>query len=68
MTRLTCEGDNETDLKGIGWEVMDRIHLDEDRDKWWSHLNMERGSIKCGGFMCRLRTWYILKNSSAHWS
>jgi hypothetical protein len=37
---MTCEGDNETDLKGIGWEDMDWIHLVEDRDKWWSHLSM----------------------------
>jgi hypothetical protein len=33
MTRHTCEGDNETDLKGMGWEDMEWIYLDEDRDK-----------------------------------
>jgi len=66
MSRHTCEGDNETDLEGIGWEDMDWIHLDDVRDKWWSHLNMEMSSIKCGEFMCRPRTCYILKNNSAH--
>ena len=35
MTRHTCGGDNETDLKGIGWKDMDWIHLDEDSEKWW---------------------------------
>jgi hypothetical protein len=29
MTKHICEGDNETDLKGRGWEDMDWIHLDE---------------------------------------
>ena len=24
------------DLKEIGWEDMDWIHLAEDRDKWWA--------------------------------
>lgn len=66
MTMHTCEGDSETDLKRTGWEDMYWIHLDEVRDKWWSHLNLEMGSIKCGEFMCRLRTCYILKNNSAH--
>jgi len=68
MTGHTCEGDNETDLKGVGWENMDWIHLVEDRDIWRAHLNMEMGSIRCGEFMCRLRTCYILKKNSAHWS
>jgi hypothetical protein len=24
-----------TGLREIGWEVMDWIHLDQDRDQWW---------------------------------
>lgn len=27
------------DLKEIGWEGMDWIHLAEDRDKWWAVMN-----------------------------
>lgn len=47
---------------------MDWIHLDEDRDKWWSHLNMDMGSIECGEFMYRLKICYIFKSNSVHWS
>jgi len=28
------------DLREIGWEVVEWIHLDLDRDHWWAHVNM----------------------------
>jgi hypothetical protein len=28
------------DLREIGWEVMDRIHLGQDRHQWWDLVNM----------------------------
>jgi len=27
-------------LRKIGWEVVDGMHLAQDRDQWWSLLNM----------------------------
>jgi len=27
-------------LRGLGWESMDWIHLAQDRDKWWSLVNI----------------------------
>jgi len=27
------------DLKGIGLEVVDCIHLAQGRDQWWAHMN-----------------------------
>jgi hypothetical protein len=28
------------DLREIGWEVVDWMHLAQDRDQWWAHVNM----------------------------
>jgi hypothetical protein len=28
------------DLREIGWEVIDSIHLAQDRDQWWAIENM----------------------------
>jgi len=28
------------DLREIGWEGIDRIHLSQDRDCWWALMNM----------------------------
>jgi hypothetical protein len=27
------------DFREIGWEVVDGIHLTQDRDKWWALVN-----------------------------
>jgi hypothetical protein len=27
------------DLKDIGWEVVDWMHLDQDRNQWWDVVN-----------------------------
>jgi hypothetical protein len=27
------------DLKEIGWDVADWIHLTQDKDWWWAHVN-----------------------------
>jgi hypothetical protein len=41
------------DLREIGWEGVDWIHLLQDRDQWWALLNMEwtLGSIKGWEFL-----------------
>jgi len=43
------------DLREIGWEVVDWIHLAQDRDKWWVVVNMVMNlwvpSIKGRGFL-----------------
>jgi hypothetical protein len=30
------------DLREIGWEVVDWIHLAQDRDQWWAVVNKVR--------------------------
>jgi hypothetical protein len=38
------------DFKETGWDGMDCIHLAQDRDQWWTLVNMAiepRGSIEC---------------------
>jgi hypothetical protein len=39
--RLRCrwEDNIKTDLREIGWEVMDPLHLAQDRDQWWAFVN-----------------------------
>jgi phenylalanine-4-hydroxylase len=46
------------DLKEIGWDDMDWIHLSEDRNQWQAFMNTAmnlRGSIKCWEFLEWLR-------------
>jgi hypothetical protein len=38
--RHRCENNIKMDLKEIGWEGMDWIHLTQDRDQWWALLNI----------------------------
>jgi hypothetical protein len=33
----SCEDNTQTDLREIGWDVTDWIHLAQDRD-WWQEL------------------------------
>jgi len=39
------------DLREIGWEGVDWIHLGQDRDQWREHGNKPSGSIKGGEFL-----------------
>jgi hypothetical protein len=34
------EDDIKTDLKKIGWECVDWIHLAQDRNRWRGHVNL----------------------------
>ena len=34
--RCKWEDNTKTDVKGMGWNGMDRINLAQDRDKWWA--------------------------------
>jgi hypothetical protein len=27
-------------LREIGWESVDWMHLAQDKDQWWAHINM----------------------------
>jgi hypothetical protein len=44
------------DLREVGWEIVDWIHLSQDRDQWWTlvntceHSNATMGFIKSGNF------------------
>jgi hypothetical protein len=40
---LRCrEKDNiRTDIREIGWEVVDWMHLAQDRDQWWALVETE---------------------------
>jgi hypothetical protein len=33
------EGNIKKDLREIGWGDLDWIHLAQDRDQWWGHVN-----------------------------
>jgi hypothetical protein len=35
-----CEDNIKMDLREIGWDFMDWIHLAEDRDQWRALVNM----------------------------
>jgi hypothetical protein len=36
------EGNIQMNLKEIGWDGMDWIHLAQDRNKWWAVVSMVR--------------------------
>jgi len=38
--RRRWEKNIRIDLKDRGWEGVDWIHLDQDRDQWWAVVNM----------------------------
>jgi hypothetical protein len=45
-------GDNiGIDARETGWEVMDRVHLAQDREQCCEHGNETSGSIKGGKFL-----------------
>jgi hypothetical protein len=37
--RLRWEGNIRKDLREIGWEIVDSIHLVQDRDQCWAVVN-----------------------------
>jgi hypothetical protein len=37
--RHRWEDNIRMDLRELGWEVVDWIHLAQDRDQWWAVLN-----------------------------
>jgi hypothetical protein len=41
ITRLwhRCEDNIRMVLREIGWEVVDWMHLAQDRDQWWAFVN-----------------------------
>jgi hypothetical protein len=51
--RHRWEDDIKMDLREMGWEGVDWIHLDQDRDQWWccEHSNGPSGAIKGGDFL-----------------
>jgi hypothetical protein len=52
------------DLREIGWDGMDWIDLDQDRDQWRAlgkHDNEPTGSIKCWEVLEWLHNWQLLK-------
>jgi hypothetical protein len=55
-TRRRWEDNITVDLKEKVSEVVDRMRLAQDRDKWRSLVNtvMKFGSIKCGEFLDQL--------------
>jgi hypothetical protein len=53
-TRHTLENNIRMDLREMGWEIGDWIHLDQDRIIWPCLVNTIMnlsGSIKCGEFL-----------------
>jgi hypothetical protein len=37
--RHRCEDNIRMDLRKIGWEIMDRMHLSQDRNQWQAVVN-----------------------------
>jgi hypothetical protein len=37
--RRRWENNNRIDIREIVWEVVDWMHLAQDRDQWWDHVN-----------------------------
>jgi hypothetical protein len=59
------------DLKEIGLEGMEWIHLAQDRDKWLDfckHGNVPPGSIESGKFLDYLRNDWLVKKDSTTWN
>jgi hypothetical protein len=56
------------DLREIGWNGMDWMNLDQDRDQWTTLVSTVMnfsGSIKCRGVAEWLHNWQLLKRGSA---
>jgi hypothetical protein len=45
------EDDNRMDLRETGWEVVDWIHVAQNRDQWLVVGNEPSGSVKSGEFL-----------------
>jgi hypothetical protein len=55
------------DLREIGWEGVDWMHLAQDRGPvavGWQHDNECSGSIKCGEFLDKLSDYLLSKKDS----
>jgi hypothetical protein len=55
------------DVKEIGCDDVDWIHLAQDRDHC-EFGNEPSGCIICGEFLERLNSWCLLREDSAPWS
>jgi hypothetical protein len=56
------------DLRKIGWDGVDWIDVDQDRDQWRTLVNTvfePSGSIKCWEVLEWLLNWRLLKKGSA---
>jgi hypothetical protein len=51
ITKRRWEDNIRMDLRKIGWEFVDWIHLDQDRAGSFEHGNKTSGSIKGGEFL-----------------
>jgi hypothetical protein len=55
-------------IRNIGWEGVDWIHLAQDKDHWREYCNKPSGSINGGEFPGQLSDYYLLKNDPLPWS
>jgi len=58
--------------ENFGWEVMDWINLNREREKWWIVTvyrvsNELPDSVKCRTFCAQMRGYWLLKKDSAVW-
>jgi hypothetical protein len=72
--RRWWEGNIRRYLRETGWEVVDWLHLAQDRDQWRVaantviNLRLRRGTIKGGKFLNMLRNYRLLKAVLTQWS
>jgi hypothetical protein len=65
--RRRCVDNIKMDLREIGWDGTDWIHLAQDRDQWRAlgeHGNEPPGSIKCWEVLEQLHNWRLLRKGS----
>jgi hypothetical protein len=68
--RHRWEGNIRMDLREIGWEGVDWIHMVQDRDQLQAHVDMVMNlwvPQKVGGFCVKLSDSQFLKRDSATW-
>jgi hypothetical protein len=66
--RRRLVGNIKMDIRDIGWDGMDWVHLDQDRDQWRALVNTVmnlRVPQNAGKFLSGCTIWQLLKKDSA---
>jgi hypothetical protein len=61
-SRCRWEHNIRMDLREIGWDSVNWMHVAQDRDQWRALVNTV--SIRCGEFLVQLNECKLLKNDT----